>query len=52
MKRLVKLMAAAIALTFTGSALAAMALSGEDKEFLKNAAEMGVTEVQLGKLAQ
>lgn len=39
------------ALSIATSAIAADALSREDKEFLKNAAELGVTEVELGKLA-
>ena len=40
---------AALALATTG--IAADAISREDKEFLKNAGELGVTEVQLGTLA-
>ena len=40
---------AAIILATTG--LAADALSREDKEFLKNAGELGITEVVLGNLA-
>ena len=36
------------ALSLATSAIAADAISREDKEFLKNAGEIGVTEVQLG----
>ena len=43
--------AALAALSFATVGRAADALSREDKEFLKNAAELGVTEVELGKLA-
>ena len=39
------------ALALATTAIAADAISREDKEFLKNAAELGVTEVELGKLA-
>lgn len=52
MKNITRLAAAtcaALALATTG--IAADAISREDKEFLKNAAEVGVTEVQLGTLA-
>ena len=52
MKRMLKVTMAALALAFASTALAQDALSGEDKEFLKNAAELGITEVQMGKLAQ
>lgn len=52
MKRLVKLMAAAVALTLAGSSFGAEALSGEEKEFLQNAAQLGLTEVEIGKLAE
>ena len=38
-------------ITFASAGFAADAISREDKEFLKNAAELGVTEVELGKLA-
>ena len=39
------------ALALGSAAIAADAISREDKEFLKNAGELGVTEVELGKLA-
>ena len=39
------------ALALVTTSIAADALSREDKEFLKNAGELGVTEVELGKLA-
>ena len=38
-------------LALATTSIAADAISREDKEFLKNAAEIGVTEVQLGTLA-
>jgi putative membrane protein len=38
-------------LTGASSGFAADAVSREDKEFLKNASELGVTEIQLGALA-
>ena len=38
-------------LSIATTVVAADAISREDKEFLKNAAELGVTEVELGKLA-
>ena len=37
------------ALSIAASVIAADAISREDKEFLKNAAELGVTEVELGQ---
>lgn len=52
MKRMLKLMAAAVAVSFAGTAVGQEALSGKEKEFLKNAAQLGLTEVQMGKLAQ
>jgi putative membrane protein len=55
MKRLIKstgAMFAALALGFAGTAGAADALSNKDKEFLKNASELGITEVELGRMAQ
>jgi putative membrane protein len=39
------------ALTLATTGFGADAVSREDKEFLKNAGELGVTEVELGKLA-
>jgi putative membrane protein len=39
------------ALTLATTGLAADDVSREDKEFLKNASELGITEVELGKLA-
>lgn len=49
----ISLLAAATcaALALATTAIAADAISREDKEFLKNAGELGVTEVQLGTLA-
>ena len=49
----ISLFAAAVltALTFGTSSFAADAISREDKEFLKNAGELGMTEVLLGNLA-
>jgi putative membrane protein len=43
--------AAIVAFAFTAAAFGADAISREDKEFLKNASELGITEVELGKLA-
>jgi putative membrane protein len=40
------------ALSFAGTASGADALSGQDKEFIKNASELGLAEVESGKLAQ
>ena len=52
MKNITQLAAATCAaLTLATTGFAADAISREDKEFLKNAAEVGVTEVELGKLA-
>jgi putative membrane protein len=52
MKHILHLSAAALAaLTLATSGLAADTLSREDKEFLKNAGELGMTEVVLGNLA-
>ena len=43
---------AAVTLLCTGTVgFAADAVSREDKEFLKNASELGLTEIQLGQLA-
>ena len=49
----ISLFAAAVftALTFGTSTFAADAISREDKEFLKNAGELGMTELLLGNLA-
>jgi putative membrane protein len=49
----ISLFAAAVfsALTLANFSIAADAISREDKEFLKNAGEIGMTEVMLGKLA-
>jgi len=44
-------MGALLLLASAGGLRAADAVSREDKEFLKNASELGVTEVELGKIA-
>ena len=52
MKKLSLFAAATLgALTLASTGLAADDISREDKEFLKNAGELGMTEVQLGQLA-
>ena len=52
MKTKLYLSIALVALGLSSTAFAADALSREDKEFLKNAGEMNMTEIALGKLAQ
>lgn len=55
MKRLFKLTATmftTVALGLAGAAIGQEALSRQDKEFIKKAAEMGVAEVEMGKLAE
>lgn len=51
MKRLLTL-AAVLAIGATNCLAQDDALTREDKEFLKNASEIGITEVELGKLAE
>ena len=52
MLRLAEAVVAAVALAFAGTASGADALTGQDKEFIKNASELGLAEVESGKLAQ
>jgi putative membrane protein len=52
MKTKLYLSIALVALGLSSVAIAADALSREDKEFLKNAGELNMTEIALGKLAQ
>lgn len=52
MKRILKLAAVVAVWTSSGIAVAADELSARDEEFLRNAAQLGLTEVAMGKLAQ
>jgi putative membrane protein len=55
MKRLIRYtegIVAALAIVLGGQTHAADAITGQDKEFIKNAAELGLTEVETGRLAE